>query len=403
MADERILVADDSKEIAAFLQGYLTQHGYQVQVAYDGETAMRLFAAHPFDLVLTDLQMPRLNGLGVLHRVKERSPNTPVIILTGHATLETALDAMRNGAFDYLLKPVERVEQLQLALDRALLHRSLLIENRRLLDELQAANAQLEHKVGEQTQALRDAYDELKSLDRLKSEFVSIVSHELRTPLSVILLSAQMLASDYDRMPPERRQEHLAHLQIYSRRLQRLVENLLDFNLLERGELQLEWVTIGVSSVIDEVIGLYQDRARQKKVALQAALPQPDLSVQADPGRLANALSQLVDNAVKFTPSGGRVVIGARGPVRPPNGAAQPHAVIAVADSGIGIPPDRQKFLFQSFTQADMSDRRRFEGIGLGLALAHRIVAAHGGQITFKSEPGKGSLFTVWLPMNASS
>ena len=85
MSGERILVADDSKDVAAFLHGYLAQQGYEVQIAYDGETAVRLFNAQPFDLVLTDLQMPRLNGLGVLHRVKERSPDAQVIILTGNA------------------------------------------------------------------------------------------------------------------------------------------------------------------------------------------------------------------------------------------------------------------------------------------------------------------------------
>lgn len=399
MVKERILVADDSKEVAAFLQGYLMQEGYDVQVAYDGETAVRLFMAQPFDLVLTDMQMPRLNGLGVLHRVKEHSPNTPVLILTGHATLETALDAMRHGAFDYLLKPVEMVEQLQLALNRALLHRSLLVENRRLLDELQAANTQLEYKVAEQTRELREAYEKLQSLDRLKSEFVSIVSHELRTPLSVILLSTQMLSTEFERLPPDRRQEHLEHLQTYTRRLQRLVENLLDFNLLERGELQLQRSPVSLSAIIREAGDLYASRAKEKGLTFQIAPPQPDLTVLADPDRLANALNQLVDNAIKFTPAGGRVVIGGHGPARPPNGSLEPHAIIGVADSGIGIAAERRELIFKSFTQLDMSDRRRFEGIGLGLALAHRIVDAHGGQLTFKSEPNKGSLFTIWLPL----
>lgn len=402
MAGERILVAEDSKDVAAFLQSYLTQQGYQAQVAYDGETALRLFNAQPFDLVLTDLQMPRLGGLGVLHRVKERSPDTQVIILTGHASLETALDAMRHGAFDYLLKPVEMVEQLQLALDRALLHRSLLIENRRLLDELQTANTQLEQKVNDQTRALREAYAQLQGLDRMKSEFVSIVSHELRTPLSVILLSVQMLSAEFDRLPPERRHEHLTHLQTYSRRLQRLIENLLDFSLLERGELQLERTRVGVASIIQEVGALYLPRTAEKGLTFRAAPPQPDLIIRADPARLVNALSQLVDNAIKFTASGGRVAIGAHGPTRAPGGGAQPHVVIAVADSGVGIPPERQRLLFKSFIQGDMSDRRQFEGIGLGLALAHRIVTAHGGQITLKSTPGQGSLFAIWLPLQNS-
>jgi two-component system capsular synthesis sensor histidine kinase RcsC len=115
-----------------------------------------------------------------------------------------------------------------------------------------------------------------------------------------------------------------------------------------------------------------------------------------------NALGQLVDNAIKFTSSGGRVVIGAHGPAQPPEGPHQSYAVIGVADSGVGIPFEQQRLLFEAFTQADMSDRRRFGGMGLGLALASRIVMAHGGQITLKSEPGRGSVFAIWLPMDKS-
>ncbi|HLF25650.1 MAG TPA: hybrid sensor histidine kinase/response regulator [Anaerolineae bacterium] len=398
MAKQRILVADDSRDVAAFLQGYLSQQGYEVQVAYDGETAVRLFTTQPFDLVLTDLQMPRLNGLGVLHRVKERAKETQVIILTGHASLDTALDALRHGAYDYLLKPVENVDQLQFTIDRALLQRSLEIDNRRLVNELKQANAHLEQTVAEQTRELREAYAQLQSLDRMKSEFVSIVSHELRTPLSVILLAAQLL-NEGNSLPSERQREHLSNIQTYSRRLKRLVDNLLDFSLLERGELQLEVDQVSVAEVIRETHELYSSRARDKGVALQAVPPPTDVRIPADPARLANALGHLVDNAIKFTPKGGRVVLGAHSPVQGPGQTPRPHVVIGVADSGVGIPVERQRLLFKAFTQADMSDRRHFEGIGLGLALAHRIVVAHGGQITLKSEPGKGSTFAIWLPL----
>jgi len=403
MAKERILVADDSKEITAFLQSYLVQQGYEVQVAYDGETAVRLFVQEPFALVLTDLQMPRLNGLGVLHRVKERSKETQVIILTGHASLDTALDALRHGAYDYLLKPVDNVDQLQFTIDRALLQRSLEIDNRRLLDELKGANAHLEQKVTEQTRELREAYEQLQSLDRMKSEFVSIVSHELRTPLSIMLLAVQMLSAEADAPDAELRREHLANLQINGRRLKRLVENLLDFSLLESGDLELELSRVDVADVVKEIVEVYLPRAKEKRVSLSAAPAKAALAVEADSARLVNALGHLVENAIKFTAAGGRVMLGAHGPVRAPGGGQRPHVVIAVIDSGVGISSDQQQRLFKAFSQVDMTDRRRFEGIGLGLALAQRIVVAHGGCISLKSEVGKGSTFAIWLPITSRS
>ena len=400
MVKERILVAEDNKELASFLQSYLLQQGYEVQVAHDGETAVRLFVAQPFDLVLTDLQMPRLNGLGVLHRVKERSSETQVIILTGHASLDTALDALRHGAYDYLLKPVDNVDQLQFAINRALLQRSLEIDNRHLLAELKEANTHLGQKVAEQTRELREAYEQLQSVDRMKSEFVSVVSHELRTPLSVILLSTQILLSDVGSLDPGRLREHLSNLQRYGRRLKRLVDNLLDFSLLQRGELELDTGPVDVAGVILEVVEVYQPRAVEKGITLQAVPPQTALAVVGDSTRLSNAVSHLVDNAVKFTGKDGRVMIGAHGPTQAPDGGKAPYVVIGVADTGVGIPPERQHLLFRAFSQLDMSDSRRFEGIGLGLALANRIVTAHKGRITLKSEPGKGSTFAIWLPMD---
>jgi len=399
MAKERILIAEDNKELASFIQSYLLQQGYEVQVAYDGETAVRLFVAQPFDLVLTDLQMPRLNGLGVLHRVKERSSETQVIILTGHASLDTALDALRHGAYDYLLKPVDNVDQLQFAINRALLQRSLEIDNRRLLTELKEANTHLGQKVAEQTRELREAYEKLQSVDRMKSEFVSVVSHELRTPISVILLSTQILLSDLGSLDAARLREHLSNLQRYGRRLKRLVDNLLDFSLLQRGEPELDIGAVDVAAVILEVVEVYQPRAVEKGITLQATPPKTALTVVGDAARLSNALGHLVDNAVKFTAKGGRVVIGAHGPTSASGEGHPPYAVIGVADSGIGISPEHQHLLFRAFSQVDMSDSRRFEGIGLGLALANRIVTAHKGQITLKSEPGKGSTFAIWLPM----
>ena len=130
-------------------------------------------------------------------------------------------------------------------------------------------------------------------------------------------------------------------------------------------------------------------------------MPERDIVLNADSSRLQHALGQLLDNAIKFTLPGGRIVVGAHGPTRAPWPEAGPtlFAVMAVADSGVGIPPEKQQAIFRAFTQVDMSDQRKFGGLGMGLTIAARIVSAHGGRIMLKSEPGKGSTFAIWLPV----
>jgi signal transduction histidine kinase len=139
----------------------------------------------------------------------------------------------------------------------------------------------------------------------------------------------------------------------------------------------------------------------KKRLQVSISLPQNDIILAADGSRLQHALGQLLDNAIKFTSPGGRIVVGAHGPTRSPwpeTGQAL-FAVMAVADTGVGIPPEKQQAIFKAFTQVNMSNERRFGGLGMGLTIAARIVSAHRGRIMLKSEPGMGSTFAIWLPM----
>ncbi len=398
MTTKRVLVADDSEAIREMLGSFLANLGYHTDLAADGEAAINLFKAHSYDVVICDLQMPIVDGLGVLAQVKALDPDVQVIILTGHATLETAIEALRLGAYEYQFKPVEDIEIFTRLVERAYHHCRLLRENKQLLARLQEVNAHLENEVNKRTRELRAANESLRNLDRLKNDFVSIVSHELRTPLAVITLEAQMLASGMQ-FSPEKLQEIHQTLLVNARRLQIQIDDLLDFALIERGELELKFTACSVNQIVRDVVDLYHARAAEKQLKITLNLPPTvQLSVIADGPRLRSALMHLVDNAIKFTPERGTVVVSVHSMVFVPDTDILAVA-IAVRDTGIGIPAETQQNLFTAFNQADMSTTRRFSGMGMGLALAKRIVEAHGGKITFKSDTGQGSLFALWIPV----
>jgi len=231
----------------------------------------------------------------------------------------------------------------------------------------------------------------------LKNDFVSIVSHELRTPLAVITLEAQD-AGRWDEFSVEKLQEIHQALLVNARRLQIQIDDLLDFALIERGELQLKFTACSINQIVRDVVDLYSARAAEKnlKITLKPP-PTVQLSVVADGPRLRSALMHLVDNAIKFTPEHGTVVVSV-------------HSMVFVPDTDIlampwpcGIrnwhPRRNTADSIYSFQSADMSTTRRFSGMGMGLALAKRIVEAHGGKITFKSDTGQGSLFALWIPV----
>lgn len=400
MSGENILIADDSTDIRATLADYLKSLGYRVQTAPDGQKAIALLGAQPLDLVITDLQMPHVDGLGVLQAVKAHDADLPVIILTGHPTVESAVDALRRGAYNYLFKPVENLDEMRHVVEHALAHRRLTLENRRLVEELRALNASLAERVAQQTQKLREAYEQLESLDQLKAQFVSVTSHELRTPLTQWFLAAELLKEQLERGTTTAAKEYLAEMILQGQRLQRLIDNLLDFSLMERGEFELAVGTCHLPDLLRATLDLWRPRLKEKGLGLETAVPERDLVLTADGPRLQNAIGQLLDNAVKFTPAGGRISVGMYGPTRAPWAKAPAQwVVIAIKDSGPGIPLDQQQAVFQAFTQADMSDQRHFGGLGIGLKIAAWIISAHGGRITLKSEKGQGSTFAAWLPV----
>jgi signal transduction histidine kinase len=283
------------------------------------------------------------------------------------------------------------------------------VTNKMHLASVRESYRQLEDK----TARLQDAFDRLKELDRLKSNFLATVSHELRTPLTSIIGYSEMLAEG---LAGEMKPEQLEFVKtIYDKggQLLSLIMGLLDLGKLESGTMRMTMRPFGIGSVLHEVVTTLAPTARKKgvKLALDAASPLAD--VRGDPERLRQVFLNLVENAIKFTPTDGAVTLRAR-MVKLDEGASvaddeglalleptRGQLEVCVLDTGIGIPPRERTKVFDAFYQVDSSSTREYGGTGLGLSIVKRLVEGHGGAIRIEENRPKGTVFVVTLPQAA--
>ncbi|MNK38341.1 Alkaline phosphatase synthesis sensor protein PhoR [compost metagenome] len=231
--------------------------------------------------------------------------------------------------------------------------------------------------------------------NRLKREFLSVVSHELRTPLSSVLGFSEFLEDELAGPLNDDQKTFVAHIQDGTRRLQRLVDDLLDFSALEGGSLKLERRNVDVRERIASALESMRPQAQKAGITLEEALPSRPIPMVLDPGRLEQVLINLVSNAIKFTPSGGKITVTI---------SSLPQELrVEVRDSGIGIPAELIPRVFDRFFQVDSTNTRERNGVGLGLAISKAIVEAHGGRIGCFSQEGRGSTFWFSLPLSGAS
>jgi len=258
-----------------------------------------------------------------------------------------------------------------------------------LQSALQETNRQLEQRVEERTADLQRALDKLTELNQLKSNFISSVSHELRTPLTHIKGYLDIL-SDLSLGPLTPLQ--IDALQVLKRaeaRLEKLIDDLIQFSLVARGELSLQLCTFQLNELIDIAAAKSVSKAGSKQISMDVSLPDDLPHVLADKEKIEWVLTQLLDNAIKFTPPGGKVSVDAQ--------QNNDWVAVMVKDSGIGIPAERISEIFEPFHQLDSSVTRRYPGTGLGLAMVRRILDAHNSRLEVSSSAGKGSQFEFTL------
>ncbi|MBI5016470.1 MAG: hybrid sensor histidine kinase/response regulator [Deltaproteobacteria bacterium] len=377
--DLSVLVIDDDASVREVLAEYLRDRGFECRSESCGELGLVALGRSPCDIVITDLRMPGLSGLDVVRMARDRWPDVEVIVITGYATIEDGVEAMRQGAYDFLLKPL-KIDQLDAILARCVEW----IRHKRSHAELQEVNRRL------------------LELSHMKTKFLAVTDHELRTPVTALDGMLQFLLRKTRDLPEDVR-TRLEQLCLVSRRLVDLVRGIHDLAQCRTHQFPVfpDWTdadAVARSILLDFDIARFN---RELRLTLRQEVPR-DVRVRADLHRLRQAVTELVQNAVKATDDGGCVDVRLTLGDTPAGG----RLLVVVTDTGVGIPTTEQEKIFEAFYE--VADERHHHtskhefggaGLGIGLSIALEIARAHGGGIDVKSEPGRGSEFTLWVPL----
>lgn len=380
--ENRVLVVDDERDIRDFLFKALTRiAGFQVTVVENGEEALKKIEKEKFDLVLTDLKMPSVDGLQLITEISRSKPEILTVLMTGHGTIDSAIEAMKQGASDYLTKPLN--------IDELIVRLRKVLEEKQRFTGLKSCIVDLER-----------ANEELRKIDAMKSEFVSVASHELRTPLAAIKNSIQLILSGKTGEINENQTKFLFMAERNINRLTNILNNLLDLSKIESGKVELKFEDVALKSLIELTVSSLRPQADGKSIAIEVEVPEDLPAACADKDKIEQVLVNLIGNAIKFTPERGKIIVLAKTFPEEREGRIVNKIYVSVKDTGIGIPAEHLNSIFEKFHQVEDSLHRSTGGTGLGLAITKGLVEAHQGKIWAESEVGKGSAFTFTLPVS---
>lgn len=378
-----ILIADDELGIRTALSFLLEEEGYEVKTVKDGDEALAAVRGEHYDLVISDMRMPGVNGLQLLEEIAKVPGKPEIIIMTAYGSIETAIQALKNGARDFLLKPFSN-DLLKMTVRRALKIRELSEENQRLHE-----------------------------LESMKKEFITMIAHELRTPLTAIKGYLKLVQSGMVGELKDIQKEYLDVVQQNSGKLHEIINKMMDMSSLETNDLNLEPASSNTLSVIWEAIAEVQGAYEKKHLKLDVNLAAALIPILVDPYRMKQIIMFLLDNAIAFSPPHKRIwlsverfksVAGMSERKVPisyidfSNLEPVDYLEISVADEGPGIPEDKLSQIFQKFYQIEDLYVRQVGGMGIGLSLCKKLVNIMGGKIWVQSKMGEGCKFSFILP-----
>lgn len=369
------LLVDDLEENLLALEALLQRDGLVCLKARSGDEALELLLVHDVALALLDVQMPGMDGfqLAEFMRGAARARHIPIIFVTaGSADAQRKFRGYEAGAVDFIQKPIEADilrSKADVFFDLHQQHRQILTQR----DELAAySNA-------------------LRTADRHKNDFLAVLGHELRNPVMALGAGLHLLKRRED---PQQVLEIRAQMDRQVQHLARLVEDLLDISRIDQGKLALRKEKVALQKVLGFAVEASQPQIDASQHSLTTEITSEPTWLDADPTRLAQVVSNLLNNAAKYTPEGGQITLGAR--------VVDGFVEVDVSDNGVGVPDEMRSKIFELFAQVSSPSKRAHEGLGIGLALVKQLVELHGGTVALKdSDLNVGSRFQVRLPVLA--
>lgn len=356
-----VLIIDDEASIRDGCRQALEKSGYSVLDASDGNEGIRMARDAKPDIALIDLKMPGISGMEIIEILSRDVPDIVLVMITGYATIVSAVEAIQKGTYDYLPKPFSP-DQLRSVVRRALEHRNLKIETRQLREEK----------------------------ERMEQSFVTFVSHEMRSPLVVIRQYIEALkAVAADRLD----RDMMAIIERCNGRirdLETLIEHWLDISRITEGSLGLKKEPLNLLELIKRSMEEMAPICEEKGIMLKTDLPNQLPEILGDQESLLRVFTNIIGNAIKYTSENGTIAIAAMND--------DYYVMVRISDTGTGIPSDKLPFIFEPFYRVKGKEERE-RGSGLGLTFCKKIMALHGGEISVSSTEGQGSTFLMkFLP-----
>jgi len=365
-----ILVVDDEAGMRTGCQRALMPAGYTVETAADLATAMELVTSKNYALYLLDVMLPDGSGLDLIDPILARDPNAICVIITGFGSIEMAVEATRRGAYNFLSKPFTS-DELLVAVEQGM-------ERRRLKE------------VETHAEELAQVKEELEKLDEIKSQLMLKVAHELRAPVAAVQSYVNLILAGY--VSDKEMKSTLGRVQERLQEMLDLIADLLELARLKQAkeDFAAKASPQDMAKILREVCELLREQAHEKKQSFELDILDHPI-INADRDHLKQIWTNLVSNAIKYTPVGGRIAVRLQ--------TDDDCLIGVVEDSGIGITEQDQQYLFQEFFRSDQAKASGEIGTGLGLSIVKQIVDSYQGQIKVTSKPGQGSRFTFILPL----
>lgn len=354
-----VLVVDDETAICRSCSDVLEPEGYAVKACHCGETGLQIYLSMMPDIAIIDIKMPGMSGMELLERIRHHDEHAVVIVITGFASIESAVASMKRGAFDFLPKPFTP-NALRMIADRGVKHRRLSEEATQLRTEK----------------------------ERMKEKFVSMVSHQLKGPLAAVQQYFDVILGEMIGGLNEDQKKMLTRCQIRVQELLRLIDSWLSLSRIDQGKIEKQFRTIDIAEVISDIITFMEPVAKEKHISI-VLRSDSSCVVSGQQDFLREAFTNLISNGISYNRPGGAVTINIH---RDHN-----MVLIEVRDTGVGIDPESLPYIFDEFYRSNRT--KMIMGSGLGLSIVKRIVDGHRGSITVTSAVGKGTTFAVKLPL----